>query len=97
MINREKVISIAKLANIIIPDEKIDKFVGQISAVLEYFEILKSIDTTSVEKKTHSIKTYNRFNEQSLSENTLKIADALSNGSDVDAKYFKTKTRFYEN
>lgn len=49
MLNEDQVRHVAKLARLALKDEEVQKFSGQLSAVLDYVEILKEADTENVE------------------------------------------------
>jgi aspartyl-tRNA(Asn)/glutamyl-tRNA(Gln) amidotransferase subunit C len=47
-ITRDDVAHVARLARLALSDEEIDLFTGQLGAVLEYAEAMKSLDTAGV-------------------------------------------------
>ncbi len=91
MLTREQVLHIAKLSNFELSEEEIKKFQGQLSQVLNYFEILNKVDTSHIPPKTHAVNDTNRFQENKLSANSLSREEALKNSPLKDSKYFKTK------
>lgn len=54
MISKEEVEHIAKLARLGLTKEEIKKFQKDISAILDYFEMLKEVDVSKVEPTFHS-------------------------------------------
>lgn len=46
---------VAKLARIGLTDEDVVKFQGQLSQILEHFDVLNQIDTDGVEPTTHTL------------------------------------------
>lgn len=91
MLTREQVLHIAKLSNFELTEDEIKKFQIQLSQVLDYFEILKKVDTSHIPPKTHALDDENRYQENELSQNTISRVDALKNAPQKDNKYFKTK------
>lgn len=59
MVTREQVEHIAKLARIELTEQEMEKFQKDFSSILEYFEILQSLNTKNVEPLTHSVTTQN--------------------------------------
>ncbi len=50
MLTRDEVIKIARLARIALTDAEVEKFQKELSAVLDYVEELKKVDTTGLEE-----------------------------------------------
>ncbi len=90
MLTREQILHIAKLAKLELTESEIEKFQKQLSDVIEYFEILKSIDTSHISPKTHTIELTNRFEQKKIGESTLKRSEALKNAKEKTDKYFVT-------
>ena len=53
MISKEEVEHIAKLARLGLTKEEIKKFQKDISAILDYFEMLKEVDVSKIEPAFH--------------------------------------------
>lgn len=53
MISKEEVKHIAKLARLELSDKEVGKFQKDLSAILDYFEMLKEIDVSKVEPTFH--------------------------------------------
>ncbi|MFC1593204.1 Asp-tRNA(Asn)/Glu-tRNA(Gln) amidotransferase subunit GatC [Candidatus Omnitrophota bacterium] len=58
-LSREEVLHIALLARMGLTDTEVDKFSEQLSHILEYFEVLQEVDTTSVSPTAQSINLQN--------------------------------------
>lgn len=58
MISKEEVNKIAKLARIKLTDAEVEKFQGDISSILDYFDLLKEKNTKNVEPTFHSTEEY---------------------------------------
>lgn len=59
MVTREQVEHIAKLAQVELTEAELEKFQKDFSSILEYFEVLKSLDTGSVPPLTHAVSLEN--------------------------------------
>jgi aspartyl-tRNA(Asn)/glutamyl-tRNA(Gln) amidotransferase subunit C len=54
-LTREEVLHVAKLARIALTEEDVVKFQGQLSQILEHFDVLNQIPTEGVEPTTHTL------------------------------------------
>ena len=54
-IDADEVRRIAKLAHLALSPEEVDRFAGQLDAILAYVEKLGELDTDGVEPTTHAI------------------------------------------
>ena len=54
-LTREEVLHVARLARLGLTDEDVVKFQGQLSQILDHFEVLKQIPTEDVEPTTHTL------------------------------------------
>ncbi len=90
MLSKEQVLHVAKLAKIELTEVEIEKFQKQLSAVIDYFDILKSVDTSHISPRTHTVELTNRFQEKGVGESTLERSDALKNAKEKTDKYFVT-------
>lgn len=86
---------VAKLANLPISKEEEEIYAKQLSAIIDYIEQLKSVDTKGVEP------TYNvtgKMNVEAPDEVTESLSqeEAVMNGSNVKNGYFVTKGVFEE-
>ena len=55
MISKEQVRHIAKLARLQLQEEEVTQYQQDLSQILDYFDILKEVDTDNVEPMTHSV------------------------------------------
>jgi aspartyl-tRNA(Asn)/glutamyl-tRNA(Gln) amidotransferase subunit C len=60
-LSREQVLTIAALCRMKLSDEELDRFQGQLSNVLESFEILQQVDTGDVVPTAYPIPLKNVF------------------------------------
>ncbi|MCH8244450.1 Asp-tRNA(Asn)/Glu-tRNA(Gln) amidotransferase subunit GatC [Patescibacteria group bacterium] len=59
MINKEQVQHIAKLARLQLKEEEVLRYQQDLSLILDYFDILKEVDTKNVQPMTHSVEHEN--------------------------------------
>ena len=62
-ITRDGVLYVADLARLDLDAEMIDKFAGQIGAILDYVDKLNEVDTDGVRPTSHAISLTNAFRE----------------------------------
>ena len=79
---------VAKLANLKLTKEEVDKFKGQLSEVIDYFEELSEVDTKGVEGAARTTTLENVFKKDEVKEN-LDQHEALSGTESVHNGYFK--------
>lgn len=96
MISKEDVKHIAKLSRIELSDKEVKRFQKDLSSVLDYFEMLKEVDTEGVMPTFHSSENY--FKENVVRQDRVEsgdIADELINAaSDKKERYIKVKSVF---
>ncbi|MCH7828401.1 Asp-tRNA(Asn)/Glu-tRNA(Gln) amidotransferase subunit GatC [Patescibacteria group bacterium] len=63
MIDKEQVKHIAKLARLQLKEEEVAAYQQDLSQILDYFDILKEVNTENVEPMTHSIHHENIIRE----------------------------------
>ncbi|MCH7605371.1 Asp-tRNA(Asn)/Glu-tRNA(Gln) amidotransferase subunit GatC [Patescibacteria group bacterium] len=55
MISKKEVEHIAELVRIELSDKEVEKFQKDLSLIVDYFEIMKKVDTKNVEPMIHSV------------------------------------------
>jgi len=65
-ISREEVEHVARLARLELTDEEIERFRGQLSAVLERAERIQSLDLTDVPPTAHPVELRNVWRSDSV-------------------------------
>lgn len=90
MLTRDQVLHVAKLAKLELTEQEIQKFQKQLSEVIDYFDILKTVDTSKVSPRTHTVEITNRFQQKGVGESTLERSEALKNAKEKTDKYFVT-------
>jgi aspartyl-tRNA(Asn)/glutamyl-tRNA(Gln) amidotransferase subunit C len=58
-LTREEVEHVARLAHVALSDEDVARFQVQLSQILDYFEVLKAVDTEGVPPTSHSLPLEN--------------------------------------
>lgn len=92
-LTKDRVKKVAKLANLPISEEEEEIYSKQLSAIIDYIEQLKSVDTEGIEP------TYNvtgKFNVEAKDEVVESISqeDALKNSPNTKNGFFVTKGVF---
>jgi aspartyl-tRNA(Asn)/glutamyl-tRNA(Gln) amidotransferase subunit C len=88
MLDREQVHKVALLARLeLTPDEE-ERYAGQMSSILDYFEQLSELDTKGVEPTTRAIDMSNitRHDDRASYQNLAGIFDAAP---DRETDFFK--------
>lgn len=81
---------VAKLANLPLKDEEVDKFENQLSSILDYIKKLQEVDTSKVEETSHVTGLENVLREDET-RSSLSQEEALSNAKDKHNGMFKVK------
>lgn len=58
-LSREEVLKVATLSRIRLSDAEVERFAGQLSAILEYVDQLRGLDTDRVEPLAHALPIHN--------------------------------------
>ena len=77
MIVKKDVLRIAQLARIQLSHKEVEKFVGEFSDILKYFDTLKKAKLHNVEPMTHSITSQNVMREDEGKKATLQVKNKL--------------------
>ena len=77
-ITNEEVIHVAKLARIDIDKNALEEFAVQTGKILEYVDVLNSVDTTNIRPTSHAINLFNAFRNDEEVEHTKREV-ALAN------------------
>ena len=86
----EEVETIAELAKLTLTDEEKTTFQEQLSAILDYAEMLQQVDTTDIPPSTSAIPLKNVMRSDEVRP-SLSNKDALSNAPDADEASFKVR------
>ena len=92
-IDRRTVESVANLARLALTDEEIERFAGQLSAILEAVSKLNSVDTSGVGPTASILDLQDVLREDELRPGLSKD-DALANAPDRDGDYIRVQPVF---
>jgi len=87
-IDEAQVRHVARLARLDLTDEEVDRFSRQLSAILDYMEKLRELETDSVEPPAHCLPIRNVFREDVVGE-SLGAKLALENAPERVENFFK--------
>jgi aspartyl-tRNA(Asn)/glutamyl-tRNA(Gln) amidotransferase subunit C len=86
-ITREEVLHVAKLARLALTEEEIERFGGQLSAILEAVGKVSELDLEGVPPTSHPLDLVNVLAEDEP-EPSLPREDALANAPDTEGGFF---------
>ena len=84
----EAVRHVAKLARLAVPDEKLQKYAGQLQSILGYVEKLAEVETAGVEPMAHALPLHNVLRED-VATDALPLEKVLQNAPETDGPFFK--------
>ncbi len=87
-IDRKEVEHIANLARLELTEEEKERFTGQLSEIVSYFEKLQELDVEGVEPTCHVEKMTNRMRSDSK-EPSLLLEETLLNAPESEANQFR--------
>src|SRR4051812_14034159 len=79
---------VAKLARLAVPDEKLEKYAGQLRSILGYVDQLAQVETAGVEPMAHVLPVKNVFREDAV-QPSLPLEKVLQNAPETDGPFFK--------
>ena len=86
-ISREEVLHVAKLARLALSEDEIERFRGQLSAILEAVGKVSELDLAGVPPTSHPLDLVNVLAEDE-SAPCLAREDALANAPDPEGGFF---------
>ena len=89
-LDRAEVEHIAALTRIGLTEEEKEMFGDQLSHILEQFEVLRQLDTSSVLPTGHAVELQAVMREDSP-EDSLPASDVLSNAPRTEGEFFRVK------
>lgn len=78
---------VAKLAKLKLTKEEENKYLSQLSSILDYFDILNKVDTTNIEPSFQITQLKNIFRQDKVKP-SLDQSQALSTASKTKNNYF---------
>ena len=82
-ISRAEVVHVARLARLALTDEELDRFAGQLDAILEAVGKVSELDLSGVEPTLHPLELSNVWAEDAP-QPSLPVEDALANAPEVE-------------
>lgn len=89
----EEVEHIAKLSNLSLSKDQLNKFADQLSRTLKYVEILNELKTYMIEPAYQTTGLKNVFREDKIKK-SLSLEQSLKNAKNTHKGYFRTKAIF---
>ena len=86
-IDRKTVEKVAKLARLQLTDEELDRYGGQLGAILDYIAKLEKLDVSGLEPLAHAVDTDNVFRED-VPRPSLPRDAALQNAPEKNGDFF---------
>ena len=87
-LNRKDVEHVALLSRLELSEQELDKFTGQLDAILEYIDVLNQVDTSAVEPMAHVLEIRNVKRSDEVQPSLPREA-ALQNAPDAEDGFFK--------
>ena len=87
-ISKEDVAHVARLARLALTEDELERFTGQLGAVLEHARDVEALDTAGVPPTAHPLPVRNVFRDDDL-EPPLDREEVLSQAPDVEDHKFK--------
>ncbi|MCX7911458.1 MAG: Asp-tRNA(Asn)/Glu-tRNA(Gln) amidotransferase subunit GatC [Dehalococcoidales bacterium] len=89
-LSREEVLHIARLCRVALTDEEIDRYAGQLSKLLEHFQVLQQVDTEGVPPTAQSVSLLNVMRDDVVMP-SLPREDVLANAPRREDDYFRVR------
>jgi len=89
-LSREEVIHIALLARLGLNEEELERFRGQLSNILENFDILQQVDTTDVPPTSYPIPLQNVMRQDEAAP-SLPQSEILANAPHQEDACFRVR------
>jgi aspartyl-tRNA(Asn)/glutamyl-tRNA(Gln) amidotransferase subunit C len=87
-ISRDEVVHVARLARLALTEEELDRFAGQLDAILEAVGKVSELDLSGVEPTLHPLELSNVWAEDAP-QPSLPVEDALANAPEVEDNAFR--------
>ena len=89
-LSREEVLHIARLARLGLSEEEVNRLKGQLSNILENFELLKQVDTSNVPPTAQSITLKNVIKDDEVAQ-SLPKDEILANAPIKEEDFFRVR------
>ena len=87
-LDKSQVRKVARLSRLELTEAEVEKFTGQLSAILDYVEKMNELDTENIEPLAHCLPISNVFRPDRVEE-SLGTEKALVNAPQRDGNFFK--------
>jgi aspartyl-tRNA(Asn)/glutamyl-tRNA(Gln) amidotransferase subunit C len=87
-ISRDEVVHVARLARLALTEEELDRFAGQLDAILEAVGKVSELDLSAVEPTLHPLALSNVWAEDTPAS-SLPVEEALANAPDREDDAFR--------
>jgi aspartyl-tRNA(Asn)/glutamyl-tRNA(Gln) amidotransferase subunit C len=87
-ISRDEVVHVARLARLELTDEELDRFAGQLDAILEAVGKVSELDLSEAEPTLHPLALSNVWAEDEPRP-SLTVEEALANAPDREGDAFR--------
>ncbi len=88
-ITREEVLHVARLARLELSEDEVERFQGQLAAILDAVSKVSELDLSDVPPTSHPLDPSNVWAEDGPRP-CLTLDEALANAPDRDEDYFRT-------
>ena len=89
-LSREEVLHIARLARLGVTDSDVDRFIEQLSNILENFEVLQEVDTDGVPPTAQSVALHNVVSDDEVAP-SLPPDEVLANAPRKEENFFRVR------
>jgi aspartyl-tRNA(Asn)/glutamyl-tRNA(Gln) amidotransferase subunit C len=87
-ISRDEVVHVARLARLALSEEELDRFAGQLDAILEAVGKVAELDLSGVEPTLHPLALSNVWAEDEPTP-SLSVEEALANAPEAEDGAFR--------
>jgi aspartyl-tRNA(Asn)/glutamyl-tRNA(Gln) amidotransferase subunit C len=91
LVNHDDVRYVAALARLKLKEDELDRYVDQLSSILEHINKIAELDLSKVKPTSHVLELTNVFREDEPRA-SISREDALANGPEVEAGAFRVPT-----
>lgn len=78
---------VASLARLKLSDADVESLLGDLTAILDYVDVLNEVDTTGVQPMVHAVELHDVLRADVVGE-SLAVSEALRNAPRTDGKHF---------
>lgn len=90
-LNADHVRKVASLARLKVSDAEVETLLGDLTAILDYVDVLNEVDTTGVQPMVHAVELHDVLRDDVLVE-SLPRCEALRNAPRTDGQHFLVPT-----